>query len=76
MATSFVLGMSVTSDYIALDLPAFGPGYLAMIKLYDSETKKYILEQYILEQRRATSAKMEWYPRNSRNGGRLFQAFR
>ena len=36
--------MSVTSDYNALDLPAFGSGYLAMIKLYDSETKKYILD--------------------------------
>lgn len=36
--------MSVTSDYNDLDLLAFGSGYLAMIKLYDSETKKYILD--------------------------------
>ena len=39
----FVPGMSVTSDLIALDLPAFMSGYLAMIKLYDSETTKHML---------------------------------
>ena len=31
----FVPGMSVASDFNALDLPAFVAGYLAMIKLYD-----------------------------------------
>ena len=30
----FVPGMSVTSDFNALDLPAFVSGYLAMIKLF------------------------------------------
>ena len=41
----FVPGMSVTSDFNALDLPAFFvPGYLAMIQLYDSETTNHMLD--------------------------------
>ena len=40
----FVPGMWVTSDFNALDLPAFVAGYLAMIKLYDLETTKEMLK--------------------------------
>jgi len=39
----FVPGMLVTSDFNTLDLPAFVSGYLAMIKLYDRETTKHML---------------------------------
>ena len=37
-------GMSVTSDFNTLDLPAFVSGYLAMLNLYDSEITKHMLD--------------------------------
>ena len=51
----FVPGLSVTSDFNALDLPAFVSGYLAMIKLYDSETTRRMLDSLELLMLKAMS---------------------
>ena len=47
--------MSLTSDINTLDLAAFVAGYLAMIKLFDSETTKHMLHILELLMRKAMS---------------------